>query len=696
MFLFFIAFSSQAQVELKNDVDSYLIGKSIFYLVDSTGELSFEEILAKDVDFTSSSDEQLNFGYTKNTTWVKLLVDNQSDFDDWILNLEIHFINYLDFYYQDGGIWKHDETGNYLNFDTKQISDIGFPFHLNTPVHSSKTYYLRCKSNSPTILPLYIQRYEEFSHRTRLKYLYYGAYFGILLIMIFYNLFIYITLKDSNYLYYVLTIITTLVVFSSVAGYSFMFLWPETPSLNISVTLIFMSFIVITTGIFTIKFLQLKKYSKILYYWMIVNIFLAVIAFPIYQLTSSNTAINSIISFHVITLILASIVVWRKGNLLGKYYFFAWFMYALGGGLITLRNSGVLPSNLITSHGAEVGSILEVLIISFALSEKYRLYKKENDVANKKALDIQEKANQELESKVNERTSELQATLEVVSEQNTAIEKKNSDIEKKNNNINSSINYASRIQEAFLAIDIGVKKYLPDYFIFFKPRDVVSGDFHFFAKKNDKLIIAVIDCTGHGVPGAMMAMIGDAYLSQIVHSSKEVEVDDILLQMHQKIRFALSQDDTSFSIQDGMDMAVCIIDKRKTILEFAGAKNPLIYIQDGILHQIKGSKFPIGGRKKEKDLRHYEKHTINISSKTTIYLASDGYQDQFGGEDNRKFMSKNFKNILLENYQKPLEEQKDILEETFKNWKGNEKQTDDVLVIGLRLDDEFFADSNQE
>jgi serine phosphatase RsbU (regulator of sigma subunit) len=686
IFLFLISSTSaQTPVELKNGQNIYQIGKSISYLRDSSGKLSFDDILAEKIKFIPSNKKELNFGYTNDFLWLKFTLNNQSDFDDWVFDVKANNIGYFDFYYQEeNGTWKKSETGTALPFSSKQISDTGNAFFLKFEDKAQKTFYFRCQAKVGLIIPPRVQRYESFNNYSRMKNFYYGGYFGILLVMILYNLFIYLTLRDKNYLYYVFTIITTLGLFSSITGYNYMFFWADMPVLNIISARIFTSLIVITTAVFTIYFLQLKKYSHFLYYWMLLNIVLAILAAILELLTPWKALTSNLISIHIITMIASGVVTWRKGNSLGKYYLFAWLLYALGGAMITLRNAGVLPSNMVTRHAVEVGSILEVIIISFALSAKYGVLKRENDRATKKALHFQKKANEELENKVHERTTELQSTLDTVSKQNI-------DIEKKNNNISASINYASRIQEAFLAINSDVKEVLPEYFIFFKPRDVVSGDFYFFAKKDDKIIIAAADCTGHGIPGAMMSMIGQAYLSEIVHFLEILSVDKILSELHYKIRAALLQDDENYAVADGMDISICLIDKAKKIVEFAGAKNPLIYIQNNELHHIKGTRQSIGGKREGRGTHSFEKHTVAIDTETSIYLFTDGFQDQFGGEEDTKFMIKNLKSLFLENYTKPPEEQKQQLEETFTNWKRGTRQIDDVLVVGFKLDKDFLA-----
>jgi serine phosphatase RsbU (regulator of sigma subunit) len=237
-----------------------------------------------------------------------------------------------------------------------------------------------------------------------------------------------------------------------------------------------------------------------------------------------------------------------------------------------------------------------------------------------------------------------------------------------------------------------------DSFILFKPKDVVSGDFYWFFNVNtgsalndyevenenhtmaQKVIVAAVDCTGHGVPGAFMSMIAYNLLNMIV--SKNIhEPDKILSELNRSVRFALQQ--YKNDNKDGMDMAICSIDRTNKIIEYAGAKNPLIIIKDGVLEHIKGDKEPIGGSQGASD-RVYTKHTIAIDKPTTLYLFSDGFEDQFGGPEGKKFMIKNFKELLLNIHHEPFDKQKGILDKTIEDWKGTkEKQIDDILVMGL-------------
>lgn len=278
---------------------------------------------------------------------------------------------------------------------------------------------------------------------------------------------------------------------------------------------------------------------------------------------------------------------------------------------------------------------------------------------------------QNLEDKVIERTKE--------------IAQKNEELRDKNQQIISSINYAQRIQKAMLPYIENIDKAFGHSFILFKPRDIVSGDFYWFSQKGNEYVISAIDCTGHGVPGAFMSMIGDAYLNQIVNIQAITSPDLILNELHKKIRTALKQDETQN--RDGMDMAICSYNADTKILSFAGAKNPMVYIQNNEVKQVKGDRTPIGGVQKEAE-RIFTKYDFQIDQVTTVYLFSDGFPDQFGGELNKKFMIRNFRNLLLEIHQQSFAEQKEILENTIEDWmkSGNMNQTDDILVVGFKIE----------
>ncbi|MFP4557127.1 MAG: tetratricopeptide repeat protein [Bacteroidales bacterium] len=282
----------------------------------------------------------------------------------------------------------------------------------------------------------------------------------------------------------------------------------------------------------------------------------------------------------------------------------------------------------------------------------------------------------------------------LLSHQNEEIQKQRDQIQRQNENISKSINYAQGIQKALLPSQKNLEQYFPDSFIYFKPRDVVSGDYYWFkpipgsnGEYNhgvDKFAISAIDCTGHGVPGAFLSMIGYNLLDEII-DKKIFKPGIILKELNKGIRKTLRQDETDN--RDGMDMALCVWDPQTRTIEFSGAKNPLVYIANGEITRIRGDKESIGGGGGANAEQEFSTHTIKIKESTWLYMFSDGFIDQFGGNDGRKFMIKNFTELLNHIHQLPACEQREILKITFNEWKRQEyPQIDDVLVVGFKIE----------
>lgn len=294
------------------------------------------------------------------------------------------------------------------------------------------------------------------------------------------------------------------------------------------------------------------------------------------------------------------------------------------------------------------------------------------------------------ESKIEIQNAELKDALHEIRQQQKQIVSKNEElkiqheqISLKNQEINDSIRYAKRIQTATLPRSMLDNTIISEHFILFKPRDIVSGDFYWYHDFDNFLVIAAVDCTGHGVPGAFMSMIGITFLNEIVIEKKVFDAGNILDKMRKSVIHALGQDEAIKGTSDGMDMALCVIEKDSKKLQFAGAFNPMICIRNGELIEFKADRMPVGIHGKMKD--HFTTRNAQLEKGDTIYLFSDGYADQFGGTTNRKFLNKNFRNLLIEINDFPMKDQKEILSETLKSWQGDIPQVDDILVIGLKI-----------
>jgi len=270
-------------------------------------------------------------------------------------------------------------------------------------------------------------------------------------------------------------------------------------------------------------------------------------------------------------------------------------------------------------------------------------------------------------------------------EKNLLIEEKNKIVEEKNKDITDSIRYAKRLQTAILKPENTLSSYFDDGFILFKPKDIVSGDFYWFEKFGNLSLIAAADCTGHGVPGAFMSIIGCNLLSQAVNEYAITQPAAILNSINKGLTKVLQQKgDADSFVTDGMDIALCSFDTEKMLVEYSGAFNPMWLIRNDEVIEFTADKFPVGAFI-DSQVRIFNSHKVPVQKGDMIYMFSDGYADQFGGPLGKKFKYKPLQKILLDIYKKPANEQRTILNKAFESWIGNLEQIDDVLIIGIRI-----------
>lgn len=277
---------------------------------------------------------------------------------------------------------------------------------------------------------------------------------------------------------------------------------------------------------------------------------------------------------------------------------------------------------------------------------------------------------------------------EQLEQANALLGEKNKELGIKNDQITDSITYAKRIQEAILPTDETLGLVFPVHFVFYRPKEIVSGDFYWLSQQNNCTYIAVVDCTGHGVPGAFMSMIGNAFLNEIVNERKIQDTAEILNKLDEAIIEALKQDTSADKRQeDGMDISLCKIDKATNTIEYSAANHKLLVIRDGRIEVLDGDGFPIGGMVKIKQRKNAQRtsSTISIEKGMRLYMHSDGFIDQFGGPDNQRFKTTRFHEMLLEIQKHDIHEQYMELSRRFDEWKGNRRQLDDVLVMGIEF-----------
>ena len=332
---------------------------------------------------------------------------------------------------------------------------------------------------------------------------------------------------------------------------------------------------------------------------------------------------------------------------------------------------------------------LGILLILIILALVYRMLKTKH-----KANQLLEKQKAEIE----DQTTELYTQNEEIQAQRDEIEYQKGEIEDIHMNVKDSIAYAKNIQNAMLPQTNSLKQNFSDSFVLFKPKDIVSGDFYWWTKVEGHTVITAADCTGHGVPGAFMSMLGISFLREIVNKEYITHTGVILRKLRKEIVKSLKQksESSELTLRDGMDMALISIHHETNILQYSGANNSLYIITNNKrnlsgfdsleslngFYEIKPDKMPIAMYEK---MDKFTTHDIQLEKGDQIYLFSDGYPDQFGGPKGKKFKYKAFKQTLLKNADKPMDEQKKILKDIFESWQGQEEQVDDVVVVGIKI-----------
>jgi len=531
-------------------------------------------------------------------------------------------------------------------------------------------------------------------YKSRKESFLWGMFLGIILILFIYNLFLFISVKEVSFLYYSLFIFFSLIMHAFRIEDLSVFLSKLLPYIGMfDPTFFYFSISTIFFLFFTRSFLNLKeKYKKINK---------SVIFLLIYLLINSITSLHDFGvpelfwgPYHILALMLyvylISIYCWKKGDKSAKYFVIANTVYTLGVLISIFKIIGVIkfPYTMYTFFLADqIGSIGLYTLLSFALGNKINLLKKDTIEAQEKALVF-------LEEKVKERTIEIEQANEEITSQRDEVVKQKEIIEEIHHEISQSIDYAQRLQGSILPDENILKKYLNDHFVLFKPKDKVSGDFYWWAHVESHTIITAADCTGHGVPGAFMSMLGTSFLREIVQKEYITHTGVILRKLRKEIIKSLKQKGEQGEQKDGMDMAIISINHETNVIQFSGAYNPLYIITDRQLdgiesqkdienfYEIKPDKMPIAIYEK---MDNFQTHELLLEKGDLLYMFSDGFADQFGGPKGKKYKYKPFKQMIAENCNKPMNEQKELLNQAFEDWKGTYEQIDDVVVLGIKI-----------
>jgi serine phosphatase RsbU (regulator of sigma subunit) len=686
----------------------FSINESIYYFEDAEGKFTFEDIIEPEFagEFTLPVDKNLNFGYTHSTYWARIHIKNlQPQVDDWLLEINNHFLDSIDFFYLGTNKqWVSKPFGDLYPFQQREWPARTFIIPLELQDTVPKTYYFRFKGDMTMLFPMNIGRENSWIKAELMSEIYYGIFFGIMLLLIINNTLLYFSLRDISSLHYVFLILSTTMFTAFDSGHLNQYVLPNSMEFSNNMLPSLIVLASVSMVIFTRSFLNLKKYyaklDKVLYYFTIVSwVLVFLLYFTNYHFSIKVATYHAQIS--IISSICCGILCLIKGNKSARLFILAFTIFALGGIAVTLIVLGVYGHNFISQHGMDLGAISNGIILSLALVNNYKISRTEKEKAQEEVIQMREKANVILEQTVKDRTLEISEKNKELLQQKEEVETQMDEIEAQRDLVTAqkdqileqteamteSIQYASRIQNAILPPEQYFHEILNDVFILFKPRDIVSGDFYWIKQVKEYVILAAADCTGHGVPGALMSMLGISYLNEIVQRREITQANQVLHELRRQVRNSLRQHGQAEESKDGIDMAVCVIDEKNQVLQYAGANNPIYLIRNNNgtpeLKEFKADRMPLGyyqGR-----FKPFTNNDIHFEFGDMFYLFSDGFVDQKGGKECKKFLSKNFKKHLLEIHQEPMREQKNILDKTITNWMGDTSQIDDILVIGVRV-----------
>ncbi len=719
--------SAQKLVEIEQNFSQISIGKQVSYFLDSKKEVSFSDIKSGKFDslFVKSDTEIPFFDYQNSTIWLKLTVKNTGDevlypflLIDYPLLYKVRVYEPL----PDGTTAEYI-SGDGFKFSERTIHKPSnlFEFHLN-PNEEKQILCAVVSDGDVVTLPMFLLSQKKIIEKNSDTQTSVGIYYGILALIIIVNLFYFINLRDKSYLIYILYILMMGMYQFAREGLAFKMFWGNFPYFANAAVGLFSMLAVSSFIYLMINTIQTRTHFPRMHKFLAgIAIIIVFSQIPLFVPAYYRFMIffgNFIAGIGLILSIITVILAFRKRLFFAKYFSFA-LIFLIGGSVMMIMKNNGAGGIFQFEHGLKIGVGLEILILAYGLTVKFRDMLAESQ---KQAIEhlqeinrMRETENEKLEKLVNQRTQEINNQKEELRAQADNLQKINFKLSEQNEEINQqkeelltqrneienqknilefqqkeltdSIHYAERIQTAVLKSDSDSEQNTNfEHFVIFRPKEIVSGDFYKISQLDSKAIFAVADCTGHGVPGGYMSMLGIALLNEIVANANVTNPAIALNILREHVKETLHQQDDLLSQKDGMDIALCVYDTDSRQLDFAAAHHSayLLRHQDNYAEiiELKGDKMPIGYMRKEKPFGY---QTVTIEKSDILYLFSDGICDQYNEAGNEKFKSKRLKALVQECAFKPLVEQKQLIETIFEMWKGASQQVDDVLFLGIRF-----------
>ncbi|MFK7784233.1 MAG: 7TM diverse intracellular signaling domain-containing protein [Crocinitomicaceae bacterium] len=691
LLLFLLSFSSFGQGQLTIDEACSILGTSVSnelsYFEDVSGTMSPNDFLEKkstmkEVEITAGLE---NFDFTNSSFFIHFTLENQSGKDQLlVLETARPITNRVDLYCVD------DETtvysGDGIPFKEKSVPTNFSALNVSVPAGKTHEYVLHLTSDGENLtLPMVFFKQKDYVSMDSDRQLYMGIFLGIFLfVVIIYSAF-FVLLKERLFLLYVVYAFFSGLMQISLDGYMHEFLFTSGGYFTHHCQLVLASLTVIIGMIYAMKYLTVTGRLRTVG-WIIITIvgitmILSLVPGKLYEFT--YLLINAFSLIGLVYMIVAALIQRRKKrDKVSKLFLIGLLFVGSGGLLFILGNFGVINAPLITLNSLKVGTVIEMIFLSIMMAGRYKELQEEREIAQQRLLiELKEKnriaaeTNERLEVEVEERTRQIEAQRMVLKEQNE--------------DFLSSVIYANRIQSAVLSNEDKFRNILQDSFVLLKPKDVVSGDFYWIDELNNepndnRVAYVTADCTGHGVPGALVSIIGNHLLESVKASGSILDPGKALNELNVGMNGALNSKYSVEELQDGMDLTLCVVDFNTYKLSYSGAKNSVYIVRNNELIELKGQRKSIGFNPKA-DLYKFETRQFELQKNDIIYTCSDGYSDQFGGEKGKKFMTKRLRELFIEVSELPIEEQKGFLDATLMNWMKGHEQLDDILIVGVKV-----------
>ncbi|TAF59810.1 MAG: hypothetical protein EAZ57_09705 [Cytophagales bacterium] len=686
-----------AQYLLSNEQTKCELDAFIYYQ-DNSQKFSLEDVQKLPASawkgFNGSTDNA-NFGNQSGNIWLKFTVIKTVPKQIYLKIRSSSDYRLISLYgFKANQLFHQSQTGNDIAYSkvsyhhTERILELGQA--------DTATYYLMLQTDYTMQISGAFYTDNALIEDNHLYDLGQGLYFGIVLVMFLYNICIFFATGERLYLWYSLTVITSASTLSILTGQFFEFVFPAQSAITSQYIIGLIAIFSLPIPVFAYKFLNIKVLMPRFYYslYIILSIYVLMAVLNLFHVPISiNKGILESMAALVILIIFgAGIRARQKGYRPATFFLLAWSAYFVGTMVFVLQDANLVPTNIWTYYGAQIGSGSEMILLAFGVANKINVYKQEKAAAQLVAYEAMRSQqdsikaqNDLLERRVEERTIEINASNETLAQNIQELESQRLLLDEKNKMLTAGISSAKIIQDAMQPSAQYTQGFFYNHFELFMPKDIVSGDFYWLRRKGDEIYTAVADCTGHGVHGAFISLLGSKLLDDAL--AQHDEVTEILEALHRSIVVQFRQSETNNN--DGMDIALCRMNPKKQTISFAGAHSSLYLVEAEQIREIRGSARHIGGvRRTEKIPKPFEKQTISISSNTKIYMCSDGYCHQNRLSDNQKMNKVFFKNLLLKNSHLPFHEQKQALRKEFHKWAEDAPQKDDILVVGFMLRDD--------